>query len=140
MSTPTVKNKRLYSLLLGIMAILLTSIYTLSSYYILTSFQIKTAIILLSFATIVFAVSLSWLRRTTYIRYYNHSIIVKGAFNKTILTPLKTVHIEPVIRFSRITVLRVNFALDGMQHSYFTFMNYSGFQTIKKRQAISRVL
>lgn len=80
------------------------------------------------------------MRGTTYLKHENNALIVKGAFNKTILVPLKTVNIEPVLKLSKLCVIRLIFALDTIQHSYFSFTNQTGFQMLKKRQAISRVL
>ncbi len=143
MNTPTSKNfynKRRYRILLVLITFFLLCSYAMLSYFIFLFFKMPLAFTVFCTATLIYTVFFGWLRRITYIRYCNNSIIVKGIFNKTLLTPLKAVEIEPMIHLSRLTVLRVNFASDGIHYSYFTFMNNTGFQRIKKRQAISRVL
>ncbi len=142
MITPTtpIRTKRVYTRLFCLLAGLLIISLGISSFFIFTYVDFAFAIPTFGFVLLVFSIFFGWLRRTTYLKFKNNALIVKGAFNKTLLTPLRTTDIEPVLRFSKFVILRVNFALDGIQHSYFTFTNLTRFQMMKKRQAISRVL
>lgn len=135
----SVQNKRLYSFILCELASFLSFSFGILSFLNLNIWVSHSRSPYLEFTQSFFEII--WLAEmTTYLKYINNAIIIKGAFSNQLLTPLKTVQIEPVLKLCRLTLIRVNFALDGIQHGYFSFTNQTGFQMLKKRQAISRVL
>lgn len=142
MNTPTtsIQSKRIYSCLLCMLATVILISFGFLAYFTFHFLDFAYALPLFGISLILFSVFIGWFRRTTYLKYRNNALIVKSAFNKTLLTPLRTTDLEPMVRFSKYVIVRVNFALDGIQYSYFTFTDKSNFQMIKKRQAVSRVL
>ena len=139
-STTNVQNKFLYTRVLCVVVFLLCLSYGFISYFVFNFLDIAFALTLFVGVSLIFTKFFNWLRRTTYLKFKNYALIVKGAFSKTILAPLNTIDVETVFQLGSITLIRLNFALDGIQYSYFSFTNEAGIQMLKKRQAISRVL
>lgn len=136
----TFHEKRAYQYTLFLLAFTLVFSYAVLTFSLFDFFPIPYAALSMGLVSLFFLRFFNWLKRTTYVRYVNQSLVIRGFFRKPVLTPLKTVEMEPMVHFFRLSIIRVNFAIDGIQHSYFTFMKNSGFQRMKKRQAISRVL
>lgn len=140
MTTTKLQSKTTYSWILIVITSCLLVSFGILTYLISAKLSLKFAIPSFIFSLILFYMCFTWLKRTTYFKYKNNALIIKGAFNKTLLAPLYAVHIDPVLKFSKITLVRMSFALDGIQHSYFSITNQNGLKMLKKRQAISRVL
>ncbi len=135
-----VENERFYRFaFLFILLYLLLSLLVLS-YFLFTQINAIYALPICIPIFLLFRKQFNWLQRTAYVKYKNQALIIKGYFNRTLLAPLKIAEIDPMVKLSKWMIIRINFVLDGVPHSYFTFTHNSNFQQIKKRQAISRVL